>query len=620
MTSSRENPAGTAYTAPETLNDAVIRIAGNSQDGIQSVGAMLARLAGRSEMEVMTYMTIPATISGGPSIFQVHMGSGRVLSAGDAADILVAFYQHSYDDHLESLRDGGVLLYDSTNVEPDLDVLRERRITPVPVPMTSLTIEILGGTGKKKGKNIFLLGLIAQTFRLDMDKIRRLLAEVFGHKDESVLRNALLALEGGYAYSIGDMLSFFTFEEPRLAEGEAAVTKVTMTGNQALAYGAIAAGIRFGAAYPITPWTEVMEQLRCDLPGYRGSFIQTEDELAGIAAALGAAYGGVPAMTGSSGPGLALKSEAISFAVMAEIPLLIVDVQRGGPSTGLPTNVEQSDLNLALHAGHGDAPRVVLAAANVEDCFHLVIEAVRIAHEYSVPVIFLSDQAIATRIEAFPFPDLTSVVRFPGAMPVIADSYKPYSLDRITRHLPPGSRILDGKYPNVTGLEHDESGHPSANSKVHMAMTAKRRTKLEVLAETLPCPEVRGPESGELLLVGWGSTMGVIREAVDRAAAKGACYSAVHLRYLNPLPPGLEELFRHFERVLVVEMNDRDTNGCGQLARVLRAQYALPHVGGITKTDGLSFRIGELLSRIEETVDSRPSAAGPPAEPANFSH
>ena len=611
MTSTKDGLPHTTMAVPETLNDAVVRIAGNSQDGIQSVGAMLARLAGRSEMDVMTYMTIPATISGGPSIFQVHMGSGRVLSAGDAADILVAFYQHSYDDHLESLRDGGVLLYDSTNVEPDLDALRARRITPLPVPMTSLTIEILGGTGKKKGKNIFLLGVLAQAFRLNMEKIRRLLGEVFGHKDESVLRNALLALEGGYAYSIGDVASFFTFEEPEHTEGEVAVTQLTMTGNQAIAYGAVAAGIRFGAAYPITPWTEVMEQLRADLPRYGGSFIQTEDELAGIAAALGAAYGGVPSMTGSSGPGLALKSEAISFAVMAEIPLLIVDVQRGGPSTGLPTNVEQSDLNLALHAGHGDAPRVVMAAADVEDCFHLVIEAVCIAHEYSVPVIFLSDQAIATRIEAFPFPDLSCLPQLPGAKPVSVESYKPYPLDRITKHLPPGSRIADGKYPNVTGLEHDEFGHPSANPRMHMAMTAKRRAKMEALAATLPTPEVHGPDSGDLLLVGWGSTMGVIREAVNRAAAKGVRYSAIHLRHLNPLPPGLEALFRRFERVLVVEMNDRDANGCGQLARVLRAQYVLPHIGGITKTDGLSFRIGELLARIEEATGNHAAPAGP---------
>lgn len=594
---------------PQTINDAVIRIAGNSQDGIQSVGAMLARLAGRSEMDVMTYMTIPATISGGPSIFQVHMGSGRVLSAGDAADILVAFYQHSYQEHLESLRDGGVLLYDSTHVEPDLETLRQRRITPAPVPMTSLTIEILGGTGKKKGKNIFLLGLLARIFRLDLAKIRQLLEEAFGRKEESVLRNAILALEGGYAYSIGDLMSMFSFEEPEASNGSAGERKVTMTGNQALAYGAIAAGIRFGAAYPITPWTEVMEQLRQDLPKYGGVFIQTEDELAGIAAALGAAYGGIPSMTGSSGPGLSLKSEAISFAVMAEIPLLIVDVQRGGPSTGLPTNVEQSDLNLAVYGAHGDAPRVVVAPANVEDCFYLAIEAVRLAREWSVPVILLSDQAIATRLEAFPFPELEASVQSFAPYPDSVDTYKPYPLGETTQHLPPGTHIANGRYPNVTGLEHDEYGNPSANPRMHMAMTAKRREKLFSLARSLPLPEIHGPPSGEVLLVGWGSTMGVIREAVNRAAASGTIYSAIHLRHLHPLPLGLDAMLRRFNQVIVIEMNDRDAQGCGQLARLLRAEYALAHIRGLTKTDGLSFRVSEVLKGLESLRSGNPPNA-----------
>jgi len=581
----------------ETINDAVIRMAGNSQDGIQSVGAMLARLAGRSEMEVMTYMTIPATISGGPSIFQVHMGTGRVLSAGDAADILVAFYQHSYEAHLETLRDGGILIYDSNDVEPDMELLRERRITAAPVPMTSLTIEILGGTGKQKGKNIFLLGTLSRIFRLDMKKVKRLLEEKFGSKDESVLRNSLLALEGGYAYELGDLLKLFSFTPPE--PGEASHDMVTMNGNQALAYGAIAAGIRFGAAYPITPWTEVMEILRTELPRYGGSFIQTEDELAGIAAALGAAYGGVAAMTGSSGPGLALKSEAISYAVMAELPLLVVDVQRGGPSTGLPTNVEQSDLNLALHAGHGDAPRVVIAASTVEDCFHLVIEAVRIAREYSVPVIFLSDQALGTRLEAYPLPDLEELAGPGFEKPGPAATHKAYPLDEQTRHLPPGTRIEDGRYPCVTGLEHDEYGHPSANPKNHAAMTRKRAEKLERLARSLPIPEIHGPDSGETLLVGWGSTKGILHEAVSRAAREGQTYSALHVNYINPLPNGLGAIFKNFRRVLVVEMNAPDPNGCGQLAALLRARYCLDRIRGITKTDGLAFRVREVLAMVE---------------------
>ncbi len=581
-------------SGPLTIRDSVIRIAGNSQDGIQSVGAMLARLAGRSDMEVMTYMTIPATISGGPSIFQVHMGSGEVLSAGDAADILVAFYQHSYEEHLDTVRDGGILLYDTTHVTPDIDALRARRITPAGVPMTSLTIEILGGTGKQKGKNIFLFGLLARVFRLDMKKVRQLIRERFGGKDESVLRNALLALEGGYAYSIGDVMSLFSFETPS-AGGR---PKVSMTGNQALAYGAIAGGVRFGAAYPITPWTEVMEQLRQDLPRYGGSFIQTEDELAAISAALGAAYGGTVAMTGSSGPGIALKSEAISYAVMAEIPVLIVDVQRGGPSTGMPTNVEQSDLNLACHAGHGDAPRVVVAPTDVEDCFHLTAEAVRIACKYSVPVILLSDQALATRIEAFDMPDLSTIEPAVFDRNGTVPTHKPYPLDALTRHAPPGTLIEDGNYPNITGLEHDENGHPSASSKMHAAMTNKRRDKLSSLARELPVPEVYGPEEGEILLVGWGSTKGIIREAVDRAKSQGRTLSALHLRHLNPLPGGLEEIFMRFQKVLVVEMNDSDANGCGQLALILRAETCLKRIGGITKTDGLSFRVREILARL----------------------
>lgn len=586
---------------PQTIRQSVIRIAGNSQDGIQSIGNMLARLAGRSDMEVMTYMTIPATISGGPSIFQVHMGSGRVLSAGDSADILVAFYQHSCDEHLETLRDGGVLIYDSTSVNPDLAALSARRITPVAVPMTALTIEILGGSSKQKGKNIFLLGLLAQVFRLDMDKVRRLIEERFSGKDESVLRSSLLALEGGYAYSIGDMMALYSFEPP----DKSGTLQVTMNGNQALAYGCIAAGVRFGAGYPITPWSDIMEQLRVDLPRYGGTFIQTEDELAAVAAAIGAAYGGTVAMTGSSGPGISLKSEAIGYAVMAEIPLLVIDVQRGGPSTGLPTNVEQSDLNLACHGGHGDSPRVVLAPANVEDCFHLVIEAVRIAWKYRVPVVFLSDQALASRIEAFPMPDLTKAMKAPPQRPESVGEFKPYALDYANGNgyapfAPPGTRIEDGKYPTTTGLEHDELGHPSANPRMHARMTAKRRQKLADLAKELPAPEVYGPAEGRTLLVGWGSSMGVLHEAVNRSTAAGRPLSSLHLRHLNPLPLGLAEIFRAFEEVVVVEMNDADAfTGCGQLGQLLRASTCQPNIRGLTKTDGLSFRVSEILERLD---------------------
>src|ERR1051326_1146439 len=380
-------PSDRADLRPDNIQDAVIRLAGNSQDGIQTAGAFLARLAGRSDQDVMTYMTIPATISGGPSIFQVRMGTGEVLSSGDEADFLVAFYQHSYQDHIGFLKDGGVLLYDSDNVEPDLD---DKRFVYVGVPITGLTVEALGGTAKDKGKNIFVLGLIAKIFHLDVDKLKKLITEKFGGKDESVVNTALMAFQAGYAYPVGNLLSkLYQFEKVEKPGGRA---QITMDGNTALAYGLIAGGVRFGAGYPITPWSSVMEVLRRELPKYGGIFVQAENELASVSIAIGMSYSGWLACTGSAGPGISLKAEAIGWASMAEIPVIICNVQRGGPSTGLPTNVEQSDLHQAIFGSHGDSPRVVLAPRSVEDCFNIAIEAARIALKYSTPVFILRSE------------------------------------------------------------------------------------------------------------------------------------------------------------------------------------------------------------------------------------
>src|SRR5581483_1250442 len=375
------------------VSEAVIRIAGNSQDGIQAIGGFLARLAGRSEQEVMTFMTIPATISGGPSIFQVRIGSGEVLSSGDEADVLLAFYQHSYEDHINSVKKGGIVLYDSDHVEPKPEWQKEYH--HVGVPISGLTVEAIGGTAKDKGKNIFALGLVAKMFDLNVPKLEKLIGERFTSKDQSILNNALAAFHAGYSHSLGSVIETFRFVESQKKGGH----QVVMNGNEALGYGLIAAGVRFGAGYPITPWSDIMELLRRELPKYGGTFVQCEDEIASISMALGGSYAGRVSVTGSSGPGISLKTEALGWAVMAEMPLVAVDIQRGGPSTGMPTNVEQSDLNIACFGGHGDSPRVVLAPANVEDCFYTAIEAVNIARQYSVPVIILSDQAIATRIE-----------------------------------------------------------------------------------------------------------------------------------------------------------------------------------------------------------------------------
>jgi len=583
------------------ISEAVIRIAGNSQDGIQAIGGFLARLAGRSAQEVMTFMTIPSTISGGPSIFQVRIGSGEVLSAGDDADVLLAFYQHSYEEHIGSLKQGGIVLYDSDHVEPNAEW--QQQYHHVGVPISSLTIEAIGGTAKDKGKNIFALGLVARIFDLDVAKLEALVSERFGGKDASVLNNALAAFRAGYNHSLGDVLETFRFVE---SQGKNR-NQVVMNGNESLAYGLIAAGVRFGAAYPITPWSDVMEILRRELPKYGGTFVQCEDEIAAISMANGASFAGRVAVTGSSGPGISLKMESLGWAVMAEVPLVVIDVQRGGPSTGLPTQVEQSDLNLACFGSHGDAPRVVLAPAGVEDCFYTAIEAVNIARRYNVPVFVLSDQAIATRIEAFAEPDLERICQdiSPDLTPV-AD-YKPYDLsspDSVTPRVVPGTPILSGRYPIAGGLEHDEFGHPTGSPELHTQMTAKRRKKLQALAATLPTPKVYGPTEGNLLLVGWGSTQGPIREAVDRARAAGNSVSALHIKYLNPLPPGLENIFSGFNAVRVVELNDEGLYGYGQLAGLLRARYCDPKIRGYNKTDGLTWKVKEILERAKADVNA----------------
>lgn len=575
------------------IKDAVIRLAGNSQDGIQTVGGFLARLAGRSAQDVMTYMTIPSTISGGASIFQVRIGSGEVLSPGDEADFLVAFYQESYENHLGALREGGVCIYDSDHVEPDTS---DKRFTFVGVPMTSTTVEAIGGSARDRGKNIFVLGLLTNLFDLNRDKLVKIIEAQFKRKHESVLRNAMLAFDSGYAYETGNVLHKSYAFEPGEAEEE---NRITTDGNTALTYGLLAAGVRYGAGYPITPWSSIMETLRTELPKYGGVFIQSEDELAAISSAIGFSYSGHIAVTGSSGPGLSLKMEALGYACMAELPLIVINVQRGGPSTGLPTSVEQSDLMQAIYGSHGDSPRVVLAPKDVEDCYYIALEACKIAKEFSTPVIILTDQSLSSRIEAFSEPDISEIQEPELNLETKPAEFRPYPLESQTMHAPPGTKMAEGKYPVVTGLEHDEWGHPSSNPELHQKMTNRRRDKLKRLASSLSQPEIYGENSGDVLLIGWGSTWGPIREAVHASKENGQKVSSIHLRHIHPMPNGIEEIIDNFEKALVVEMNDEGLYGYGQLATLLRARYSNPKILSLTKTNGLGFKVSEILEGIK---------------------
>jgi 2-oxoglutarate ferredoxin oxidoreductase subunit alpha len=303
--------------------------------------------------------------------------------------------------------------------------------------------------------------------------------------------------------------------------------------------------------------------------------------------------------------------EALGWATMAEMPLIVVNVQRGGPSTGMPTNIEQSDLMQAIYGSHGDAPRVVLAPKNVEDCFYIAIEACRIARQFSTPVIILTDQALATRIEAFDEPDLPNLMI--EAKPDLSKrdaTFKPYPLDQLQRHAPPGSVMGSGKYPTVTGLEHDELGHPTASPALHMKMTAKRREKIKAVAGNFDAPELFGDESGDALLIGWGCTYGPIREAVGRLRGAGVKVGHLHIRHVNPLDNGLEAVFARYRKILVVEINDEGLYGYGQLATLLRARFANPAITSITKTDGLTYKVSEIFEHVAQELELEDTSFG----------
>jgi len=317
--------------------------------------------------------------------------------------------------------------------------------------------------------------------------------------------------------------------------------------------------------------------------------------------AIGAAFAGHLSMTGSSGPGISLKMEGLSYASMAELPLIVINVQRGGPSTGLPTSMEQSDLLQAIYGSHGDNPRIVLAPSDVEDCFYIGLDACRLARKYSCPVIILSDQAISSRIEAFEEPDLDKHwIDAELDLSTRPEDFKPYPLDKVTRHAPPGAKIASGKYPIVTGLEHDEWGHPTGSPKLHTSMTAKRRNKLVELAKELPTPAVYGDQEGDALIVAWGSTCGPVKESTDRLRLEGHKVGSMNIRHIHPLPSGLAEVFSKYKKVIVAEINDAGLYGYGQLAMLLRAALAMPNIVSVTKTDGLAFRIKEIVIGVEK--------------------
>jgi len=455
----------------------------------------------------------------------------------------------------------------------------------------------------RKGKNMFALGMLACIYDRDMDRIRDQIAYTFRKKSEEVYRSNVALVELGYAWA-EEHLDLRIEIPPAPSSG----ALVVMNGNEALGLGAIASGMELCAMYPITPATSVSHYLSEVFERFGGIVHQAEDEIAAIGVAIGASYAGKVAFTITSGPGLALKTEFLGLAVMTEMPLVVVDVQRGGPSTGLPTKVEQSDLLASLFAQTGDAPHVIIAPATIEECFHVMITARRIAEAFRAVVMVLSDANLATGVTPFPRPKPDERWQAePVDLAPVPEGQKAYQWDPDTGLSP---RVIPGQPGGMytaTGLSHDEGSKVAYSSGVHQRATSMRSRKLAVLQSLLQPPPVYGAPTGDLLVVGWGSTKGAIEEAVDRARAAGLAVSSLHLRFLSPLEPGLRKIFAGFRKVMTVEINYSDDPGApyiteenrrrGQLSLLLRSS-TLVDVDCWTRVPGEPLRPGAILEAI----------------------
>jgi len=616
--------AARAVTAPKPRRDlarAVVRFAGDSGDGMQLTGEQFTLESAVAGSDLATLPNFPAEIRApagtlfGVSSFQLQFGSQRVYTPGDRLDCLVAMNPAALKVHLDDLKPGGLLIinttaFDRRNLDkagyaanPLDDPTLAERYRLHKVDMTALTLEAiqdlpLNTKGKDRTKNFFALGLVSWIYTRPLDPTLDWIKKKFA-KNTTIAEANVRVLKAGHAF--GETAEIFSecyqLEPAEMAPG----LYRAMTGNRALAWGLLAAAERskvpivYGA-YPITPASGILEELAMH-KRFRIRTIQAEDEIAAASAAIGASFGGAVGVTASSGPGIALKGEAIGLAVTAELPLVIFDIQRGGPSTGLPTKTEQADLMQALYGRNSEAPVVVLAPATPGDCFFIAYEAVRIATKYMVPVIVLSDGFLANGSEPWRIPD-------PSTLPPIEVHFRtdpagffPYLRDPATLGRPwvrPGTPGLEHR---IGGIEkQDGTGDISYDPDNHDHMVRTRAEKVRRVAQEIPPTSINGPATGDLLVVGWGGTYGAITAAVERSQADGKAVASVHLRHLNPLPPDLGHILREYRRVLVPEINS------GQLVRVLRAEYLVDAVG-FNRVRGLPLATEDICDTINQLLE-----------------
>lgn len=605
----------------EEKKEVTILFAGDSGDGIQLTGSQFTDTAALFGNDISTFPNFPAEIRApqgtlaGVSGFQLHFGSVEIFTPGDLADVIVVMNAAALKANLGKLKKGGTIIantdgFDAKNLKlanyPDgATPLKDSNLSNyrlIEIDVTKMTRAAVAGLGlgtkeADRSKNMFILGFIYWMYNREMNHTIEFLKEKFKSK-ENILEANIKVLKAGYNYGETSE-TFMTRYEVKPADIEPGIYR-NIVGNQATAIGLIAAARKanlnlFYGTYPITPASDILHELSRH-KNFGVKTFQAEDEIAAICSAIGASFGGALGVTASSGPGIALKTEAIGLAIMLELPLVIINVQRGGPSTGLPTKTEQADLLQALYGRNGEAPMPVIAPYSPSDCFHTIIEAARIAVEHMTPIFFLSDGYIANGSEPWKFPSADQLpkinARFAKAESD-ASKFLPYKRDeKLSRPWAiPGVKGLEHR---VGGLEKEhETGNISYDPENHEFMVKLRAERIAKIADYIPAQTMdSGPEKGKLVIVGWGSTYGAIKTAVKELAEDGVEVSHMHVKYLNPLPKNLESLLKSFDKVLVPEINN------GQLVKIIRERFLIDAIP-FNKIKGVPFTINEIKEKIK---------------------
>lgn len=603
------------------VSTVVIRFAGDSGDGMQLTGTQFTNESALAGNDIATFPDFPAEIRApagtlaGVSGFQLNFSSERIFTPGDQPDVLVVMNPAALAVNLEDLVDGGSLIVDTdaftkSNLrkagydgDPLEDTSLNQRVRVFPIPVTKLTQQALADLNLPnktvvRCKNFFALGLCSWLYHRPIDSTLDWIRQKFG-KSEALVEANTRAFQTGWNY--GETTEIFASSyQVRAAEIEPG-TYTNMTGNKALAFGLMAAAAKadkqlFYGSYPITPASDILHELS-DHKNFGVTTFQAEDEIAAVGAALGASFAGSVGVTGTSGPGVSLKGETLGLAVMVELPLVCVNIQRGGPSTGLPTKTEQSDLLQALYGRHGECPMAVIAASSPTDCFDAAFEAVRVAVKYMTPVMLLSDGYLANGSKPWNIPNYADLPEIPAKYWTNDVGFHPYLRDEDTLSRPwvvPGTPGLEHR---IGGLEKDyDSGNISYLPTNHEKMTRVRAAKISGIADELDAPEIAGADSGDALIVGWGSTYGSIAAATTQLLDEGKKVGHLHLRWLNPLPNGLDEIFARYRHIIVPELN------FGQLVRVLRDRYLVDAVP-VSQVRGQPFKVQQLAARISTILE-----------------